>query len=644
MSVADYFKERGVLARLWPEFSFNPGQLRMAELVEQTLADAEYLIVEAGTGTGKTFAYLIPAVESRRRVVVTTATKALQEQLIEKDIPFLKETAGLHFEAVVMKGRGNYLCRRRLQRFLKAPTFAVREEVGLLDRIVRWSERTETGDRAELAGLPERLQVWEEINSNPDHCVGQHCPHVRDCFLTKMRARAAGADILVVNHHLFFADLAVRERPHAEVIPRYEAVVFDEAHQIESIATEFFGLQVSNYRFEALVRDAKTVFTALKGLNADTRRRLNQVMEAAGDLLAEVAGRGRTDGRFRIREEDLGQDAGKQLDALTGALTALAERATNLAQRSGGEDAENIARRTVEIREQVELILALDDPGSVYWCEIRRGGVFLLRSPVDVSQDLARRLYDRVDTLVFTSATLSTGGDFSYFKSRTGIARECLEALIPSHFDFRRQALLYLPRRMPDPNDPAFPKAVARQTRRILAASRGRAFVLFTSYRMMEEVHRMLEGRLDHPCLLQGSRPKSVLLDEFRREVDSVLFATASFWQGVDVRGEALSCVIIDRIPFEVPSDPIVEARIEQIRVAGGNPFKEFQLPEAIISLKQGIGRLIRDRQDRGSVTVCDPRLVDKFYGRIILASLPDFPVTRDPADLDAFFSRPEEG
>ena len=636
MSAADAFGPDGLLARRMPGFVPNAGQQRMAALGEQALRDREVLIVEAGTGTGKTFAYLVPAVESRRRVVVATATKALQEQLIEKDIPFLKKEAGLRFEAVQMKGRGNYLCRRRFRAFAENPLFESAPEVAYWPRIAQWAERTETGDRAELAGLPEDLKVWNEINSAGERCRGQKCDDNQVCFITKVRSRAAGADIVVVNHHLFFADLALRDRPHAEVLPRYEAVVFDEAHQIESVATEFFGVAVSNHRFDELARDARAAFAVKKKQPLD--RVLKALLDGAAKLLGPLAARGGAEGRFRLTEAALTPEVRAAHEGLAETLGHLARAATD---RAGDqEDGAAIARRAEELREQTARVLALDDAAMVYWCEKRGKGTYVSASPIDVSEALAERLYGRVDTLVFTSATLSTGGNFRYFRGRIGLARECVEEVLPSHFDFARQGLLYLPQGLPDPREARFADAVAKEVFRVLTASRGRAFVLFTSYRNMDAVHERLKDKLPYATLVQGRRPKTVLLSEFRADLHSVLFATTSFWQGVDVKGEALSCVIIDKLPFDVPSEPIVQARIERIQRDGGSPFADYQLPEAIITLKQGIGRLIRDRTDRGAVVLCDPRLTTKPYGKTVLASLPAFPVTRDFAAVQEFFAQ----
>ena len=641
MVSADFFGPEGVLSGLLPGFVHNPGQERMAALVAQALDDSEALVVEAGTGTGKTFAYLVPAVESRKRVVIATATKALQEQLTEKDIPFLQDVVGMRFEAVLMKGRGNYLCRRRLETFLKNPTFEVRREADVFQQVQRWAETTETGDRAEMADLPEGLKFWDEIASHPDHCAGHRCSRHGDCFITKMRARAAGADVLIVNHHLFFADLSVRDNPNAEVIPRYEAVILDEAHGVEQVATDFFGLQVSTYRFEELERDARALLLRAGALNEAAKADIARVLEVGRGLLVPMSGLAKADGRFRLRIEHRTEAVLEGLNALAGAIGDLAKRVEALTNPDFEAEAEAIARRSLELDAHVQIVLALDDPRMVYWCERRGRGVFVTASPVDVAEDLALRLHDAIGPIVFCSATLSTGGDFAYFKKRIGLTRESIEAKIPSHFDFARQALLYVPNAMPPPPDKGFARSVAEEVRRIVTASAGRAFVLFTSYANMQRVYDLLKDELPYTCLLQGERPKSVILDEFRRDVSSVLFATTSFWQGVDVRGEALSCVVIDKIPFEVPSDPIVEARIERIRAAGGEPFGEYQIPEAIISLKQGIGRLIRDRTDRGVVTVCDVRLFTKGYGKRILKALDDYPVTRRFADVERFFGPP---
>ena len=638
LPIPKYFSQNGILSELLEGFDYNPGQERMAALVDQSLKDKEYLLVEAGTGTGKTFAYLIPAIESRKKIVVTTATKALQDQLIEKDIPFLQDTIGLRFIAVQMKGRANYLCRRRLEIFSKNPLFDAVEEAKLYHRVVNWAEKTQTGDRTELTGLPESLQFWNQINSSPDHCWGQNCPNKRQCYVTKMRAKAQDADLVIVNHHLFFADLAIRNKANAAVIPRYEAVIFDEAHQIESVATEFFGTTISNYRFEELGRDARKAFGAVNALDAGVLKAIEKMEKAARSLLAPLAKSITGNNRFKLTGKQVDDKVRKKLDLLEKALITLTAKSETIASVKDSEDSHSIAKRSLEIAEQARLVLSLEDTSMVYWCERRGKGIFATASPIDVSKDLTEKLYDQVDTLIFTSATLATSNDFSYFKKRVGITRECVEAMIPSHFDFQRQALLFLPDKMPDPRSEKFIDALTAHIQKILEASGGRAFVLFTSYRNMTLVYERLSVKSKFTCLLQGEKPKSELLVEFRRDITSVLFATMSFWQGVDVRGEALSCVIIDKIPFEVPSDPVVEARINRIQQNGGTAFFEYQVPEATIILKQGIGRLIRNRTDRGIVVICDPRLRTKGYGKTIVKSLPDFPITSDYSRLLHFF------
>jgi len=617
----------------------------MARQVEQALADCEYLIIEAGTGTGKTLAYLVSAIESGRRIVISTATKNLQEQIYFKDMPVLQRM-GFKFEAVFMKGRANYLCKRRLRRFLTQPYFDAVDQARFFETILQWSERTDTGDRSELRDLPDDYPAWNEICSSAQHCAGAKCEFNEGCFLARLRARAAAADIVVVNHHLFFADLAVRESGMAEVIPRYEAVVFDEAHQIESVASGFFGIQVSNLRVEDLIRDARAVSASLKEADAVKLKNVFDGLFRASSAFFQAFDRGTgSESRRRLRgRQTLPPDVDELLDGLCLALGRTKDAFTALASQTGDTDAEAVARRAWEIEEQAREIVLGEEPGKVYWCESRGRGIFLSATPIDVAKELGDRLFPNLDTAVFTSATLSTDNNFSFFKSRVGIERECIEEVLPTCFDFGKQALLYLPRGLPDPNAANFADRAAEEIRRLIEASSGRAMVLFTSYRNMERVYEILKGKIDYRMMIQGEKPKSVLTEEFRSDVHSVLFATASFWEGVDVQGEALSCVIIDKLPFASPQDPVVEARIEAIEGRGDNPFLDYQVPHAIITLKQGLGRLIRNRKDRGVLSILDGRLLTRSYGEIIMRSLPRFRITRSIKDVDAFFAHKQRG
>jgi ATP-dependent DNA helicase DinG len=633
------FGPSGLLAQKLSSYEYRPEQGKMAQAVDRAFSRERLLIVEAGTGTGKTLAYLIPAVLSGKRVVISTGTKTLQEQLFFKDVPLVREKLGFPFKASFMKGRNNYLCRRRFHLFSRQPLLKALEEVSHFQALKKWAARTKTGDRAELKELPEELGVWNEVCASSDTCLGQGCEFFDRCFITRLKQEAAGSDVVIVNHHLFFADLAVRMRGYGEVLPRYEAVIFDEAHQLEEVATQYFGSTVSNYRFEELARDIRRELTAAKlrdeNLNKISSRLLDQQAHFF-DLFR------RGESCYRLQAERLQDRVPESAAMLTQELTLLSGHIEGMKEPS--EALRALSRRGEELKRQFQEVMALSDHQLVYWCEVRGKGVFLHASPVDVSSELRGQLYTRVKTAVFTSATLSAQGNFRFFKERMGLAGEwgpgIEEMLLDTSFDMESQALLYLPENLPDPNQPAFVRRAAEEIEKILRRTQGRAFVLFTSIKNMEEVYRLLRGRIPFTCFVQGERPKSALIQAFKEDIHSVLFATASFWEGVDVQGEALSCVIIDRLPFFRPNEPIMEARLDNIASSGGNPFWDYQVPAAIILLKQGLGRLIRTGQDRGLMAILDPRLFTKSYGKTFLESLPRCPVVQDEEAIARFFQK----
>jgi ATP-dependent DNA helicase DinG len=642
-----------------PDFEPRAGQVEMAVAVAQVFERGGVLLAEAGTGTGKTLAYLVPAILSRERVLISTGTKNLQEQIYFKDIPALREALGIPFTATCMKGRSNYLCLHKLDQLQDGAGSAVHDV--FLPMIRDWSARTEIGDRAELRDLPEDLAFWNEVSATADTCLGAECPRHEDCFVTRMRQRAAASDVVIVNHHLLCADASVRQNAYGEVIPACSRAIIDEAHQLEDIATQHFGISVSNYRFEELARDVEK--TAASGAIDDhsdkheIAKSLERLRDYAKAFFAEVAfahrgdGRMKSEERVRATDESLGQtrDAAAHLtgaldllEATLALIKPLRSEAEPDAEEADTEDAREdvqaLARRAGELRTELRFLLRGGDEEYVYFVEFRGRGVFLRASPIDVSSIVRELLIDKMRTTVLTSATLTVDGAFDYIRARLGIGNAD-QVRLPSEFDFARQAILYLPKRMPDPRDAGFPLAAGREVVEILKRTRGRAFVLFTSYATMRAVQAIAEMALDYPILAQGSAPRSQLLDQFRETPHSVLFATASFWQGVDVVGEALSCVIIDKLPFASPGDPITAARIDAIRARGGDPFGEYQVPLAILALQQGLGRLIRHRRDRGVLAVLDPRLRTKGYGRRFIASLPPAPVVHDLARIDAFFS-----
>lgn len=625
------FGPSGWLARHHPRFEYRPGQLEMAESIESSVENGQHLIIEAGTGTGKTLAYLVPLIRSGQRVVISTGTKNLQEQLFYKDIPFIRKLFP-NLRVTLMKGRQNYLCRQKLFELEKQPVLNGLEEVSLYGQLREWETQTETGDRVELAGLPDASELWSRVDARSEACTGQKCPQFERCFITQMHQRAAESDLIIVNHHLFFADLALKEMEYASLLPDYTAVVFDEAHEIENVATQYFGLKVSNYKVEELARDAEATLK-LKAMDAGDVIAALRELRRRSELFFELfpAGDGRT--VFDNRESFLEVRRGAY-SAIMNALIGLETELLRVKDRP--EEINNLARRAAEIRESLGTIMESRDRTLVYWWERRGRGVFLEASPIDVAPILRERLFGNIRTVILTSATLAVGGRFDFLKRRLGV-ETAREKILESHFDFSNQAMLYTPVHLPDPRAAEFSSRASNEILNLLKVTEGRAFVLFTSHQQMRTIYERVRRKLRYPLLIQGSAPRTALLDKFRSTPHAVLFATSSFWQGVDVQGQQLSAVIVDRLPFAVPSDPVVAARIRQINEEGGNAFVEYQLPAAVIALKQGFGRLIRSENDRGVLAILDQRIVRKQYGKIFLDSLPDYRRAQRLEDVNAF-------
>jgi ATP-dependent DNA helicase DinG len=644
----------------------------MAQAVEQALEEKRHLIVEAGTGTGKTLAYLLPVIRSGKRVIISTGTKNLQEQLFYKDVPFLdrglfgESASGLRLSVCYMKGRNNYLCRQKLYDLTGQPVLSGLDEIEQYRAIAAWEKTTSTGDRAELAEMPEASALWHKLDARADACLGQKCKEWERCFITEMRRRGMESDIIIVNHHLFFADLAIKLQadgaPDAGILPEAAAVIFDEAHELEDVATNYFGISVGNLRVEELARDVEASLQQNRILSPSISGALGSLREKS-QLFFSLLPPGEGRFAFETRREFL-EENGEEFLALNNALTRLSGELESLPQKP--EEIFNFVRRAQEVQIQLDYAMESEDRNTVFWIE-RRGGsregrgfggsksslkdrastssgttrgrqnVFLQATPIDVGPILRECLWSKLESAVLTSATLAVGGGFEYIRKRLGF-EHARELVLPSHFDYQNQALFYVPSDLPDTRAPQFAAKAAECIRNILEITRGRAFALFTSYAQMNEIHERLLGLLEFPMLKQGDAPKSALLEEFRLTPNAVLFATSSFWQGVDVQGEQLSCVIIDRLPFAVPTDPVVAARVKAVDAGGGNAFFQYQVPSAVITLKQGFGRLIRSLHDRGLLVLLDNRILKKQYGRVFIESLPNYRRTTDLGAVEQFF------
>ncbi len=633
----------GTLAQAIPHYEDRPEQRTMSTAVARALDDGRPLLIEAGTGTGKTLAYLVPALASGKRVIVSTGTRSLQDQIARQDLPLLRGIVGRAFTAVTLKGVSNYLCRRRLVEAIGTGGQVSAELSGLAD----WVDETTTGDRAEVEWLAEDAPVWADVTTTPDTRLGPRCPYFESCFVTLARRRAEKADLILVNHHLYFADLALRTAyPGARVLPEHDAVIFDEAHQLEDVVTEHFGARLSTQRLGLLVRDARSSMTG-GGLFA--RRRPYEATSEQLVLAVERSGvglfarlrevlltAGAESGRVSLREDTLtGGDRQEAWFRLDAALEELARHADVESEPPPPDDEEDpqeaavreqigaVARRARAVRDDLATIAEQRAASHVYWGELRPTGTVLCASPVDVADLVRRNIVQGAPTPIFTSATLTTEGSFAYTRTRLGLdAHDVDELAVPSPFDYARQAMLYLPRDLPVPSEPGFIAAACARVVELAAITAGRAFVLFTSHRALREAQQRLVD-LPFPLLVQGSEPRASLIERFRATTGAVLLGTGSFWEGVDVPGDALSLVVMDKLPFAPHTDPLIAARMRRVEERGEDPFAAIQLPAAALALKQGFGRLIRRRDDRGIVAVLDPRIVTRSYGKAFLASLP---------------------
>ena len=632
----------GELSRVISHYEDRPEQRAMSAAVARALEDQRPLLVEAGTGTGKTLAYLVPALASGKRVVVSTGTRTLQDQIARHDVPLLRDIIDRPFTAVVLKGIGNYVCQRKLAELTRQPQEGT--TAAKVDALAMWSASTETGDRAEVEWLADSDPLWAEITNTPDTRVGPRCPYFESCFITQARRRADKADLVLVNHSLYFADLALRrEHPGARVLPDHDAVIFDEAHQLEDIATDHFGARVSTPRVAQLVRDAQLTLMAAPLLDgrgpADSvilsieRAALTLFAQARVALAgAEVNGDTRVPLPPGLFTNGPAQDAWFRLDNALEELARIAESDGEPAPGDPPIEEESLrvamlqlARRARALRDDLAAIAEQQQPTSVYWGEVRAGGVYLMASPISVGDLLRKHLVHGAATPVFTSATLTAAGSFGYARERLGLDVELVdELMVSSPFDYKKQALLYVPRDLPLPSDERSGAAYAARIAELVAITAGRAFVLFTSHRALRDISKRLLGMVPYPLIVQGDLPRGALIERFKATPGAILLGTGTFWEGVDVAGDALSLVIIDKLPFSPHTDPLASARSQKLAEAGGDPFASLQLPEAAIALKQGFGRLIRRRDDRGIVAVLDPRIVTKSYGRVFTDTLPD--------------------
>lgn len=653
----EIFGNEGLFAQYLGGYEHRAGQIKMAEAVLRAFEDKKHLIVEAGTGTGKTLAYLVPAIAAalgkNKRVIISTGTKNLQEQLMEKDIPFLQKVLPKKFSAAYMKGRSNYACLYRIKKAESQPILEGLDEMDYFDEVRHWSRETETGDRAELTTLPENISFWSRINAKSETCLGQKCPDFEPCFITRMRERADEADIVIVNHHLFFADLNVRGNQYGKVLPDYGAVIFDEAHLIEDIAADYFGFQVSSFQIDELVRDADLLPITDAMVVRDITKLGAKIVGLADQFWIRFTQTRNQEGRFPLLPGSFAHKnrsgeieptpLGEAYFALDSALERLETGVDVYAEKM--TEAENLLKRVRQTRFDLDFICTQSEKNYVYWLEKRGRGMFLRASPIDVSGLLQDKLFDKTETVVLTSATLSSNGKFDFIKDRLGLddPKKTETLLAPSAFDYQKQAIIYIPKAMPDPRAPEFNQVAAGEIVKLLNITKGHAFVLCTSIYAMNALYELVSMRVNFPCLVQGSMSKAGLLERFKATKNAVLFATSSFWQGVDVRGRQLSCVIIDKLPFAVPSDPVVAARTRFIDENGGKSFFDYSVPQAVISLKQGIGRLIRSKTDRGVIALLDTRLRTKSYGRDFINSLPKTKITSELKDVLQMFDGGEK-
>lgn len=633
LTSADVLGQQGLLARYIAGFTPRASQLAMAMAIEEALVKRETLIVEAGTGTGKTFAYLVPALLSGQKVIISTGTKNLQDQLFYQDLPVVHKALGIPLKAALLKGRSNYLCRYRLKNAYHDGRFLSKQFVHDLHAVYHWSAQTQDGDISTLENVSETAAVWPAVTSTADNCLGQECSYYSDCFLIKARRLAQEADVVVVNHHLFFADMSLREEGFGEVLPGAHAVIFDEAHQVMEVASHYFGTAITSRQLLELARDTESEYlrsaldmAALKEISTD-------LQQAVADMRLALGRERQREPWYKIAAKPALKTA---ITAVTQQLTALAENLQLAAERHKG--LENCWKRCVSLAERFSCLTKSAPEQYIHWYETFTQAFSITHTPLNVAEQFQTAMRAHPKTWIFTSATIAIGKNFQHFQASLGLdTAKCMQ--LNSPFDYRQQSLMYLPSPLPDPQDSTYLHKVIAAAVPVIEASRGRTFFLFTSHRALLQAAEIIGWHINYPILVQGSMPKLQLLQRYKELGNAVLLGTGSFWEGVDVRGEALSCVIIDKLPFAMPDDPLMKAHIQSLKKQGKDAFKEYQLPQAVITLKQGAGRLIRDYLDRGVLMLCDPRLLTRDYGQTFLESLPDMPITTHLKDVKHFFA-----
>ncbi len=633
---SDILGQDGLLAKHVEGFAPRAEQQAMAEAVADTLAEQSILIAEAGTGTGKTFAYLVPALLSGQKVIISTGTKNLQDQLFHRDLPVVRKALQVPVTVALLKGRSNYLCLHRLE-VAEEGRYSSRDMAKKIQLIRSWSVQTKSGDVSELSELSESDSVWSRVTSGADNCLGSECGFFDKCYLIEARRQAQAADVVVVNHHLLFADMALREGGFGELLPAANAFIIDEAHQLPDVASGFFGTSISSQQLMELARDAEAEYITDINEGRDFSTVTDALQTAAQDMRLAFELKS---GRGIWRDEAGNKELLAAIDKVSLALEKLQSTLKPLSERSKGLD--NCLRRGSELDDGFTRLTGISSEDQIHWYEIHKRSFSIHLTPLSIADIFQARLAEINAAWIFTSATLAVGDHFDLFQQQLGLT-EAKTVQWDSPFDYYHQSLFYVPRDLPLPNDRDYTRAVIACARPVIESCGGRTFLLFTSHRALREAAELLEDDFEFPLLVQGDEPRDILLEKFRKLGNAVLLGTSSFWEGVDVRGEALSCVIIDKLPFASPGDPVLQGRIEAMRKQGKNPFMDFQLPNAAIALKQGVGRLIRDVNDHGILMICDPRLLDKPYGRTFLDSLPKMARTRDAADIERFFDYVEE-